>query len=198
MTFAHVFDIGAAFALAFFVVRGVIRGLTGEIVSLLGLVASVLCGWSFAAPMSVEVQKYFPTWGPTVTELVCSIVIFMCVSLAFAVISKIVQALVKAAKLTFLDHAMGAFTGGLRTFVLVLFIYGVVSIFSPLIPSEWMKSSVTMKGVSVVWPTVFKIMTDNGWIDPSRLTVDIVGIGASPEYLNVSPASIDIDIEIDT
>jgi len=50
-----------------------------------------------------------------------------------------------------------------------------------------------MKGVSVVWPTVFKIMTDNGWIDPSRLTIDIVGIGPLPGYLSVPPASKDID-----
>jgi len=169
MSFAHVFDIGAAFALAFFVVRGAIRGLTGEIISLLGLIASVLCGWAFARPLGAVVQNYFPTLNPAVTELLCAAVIFMCVSLAFAVVSKIMRAIVRAANLTFLDHIMGAVSGALRAFVVVLFIYGVMSIFSPILPSEWMQDSVAMKKASVVWPVVFKIVTDNGWIDPNQL-----------------------------
>jgi len=163
------FDIGAAFALAFFVVRGVMRGLTGEIISLLGLIASVLCGWTFAKPMSAAVLNYFPTWNPTVTELACAVVAFMCVSLAFAVVNTIMKAVVKAANLKFLDHVMGAISGAARAFIVVLFIYGVVSLFPP-IPSEWMEDSVAMKGASVVWPTVFKVLTDNGWLDQSRFT----------------------------
>ena len=186
MTFARVFDIGAAFVLAFFVVRGAMRGLTGEILSLLGLIASVVCGWTFAHPMGEAVLNYFPTWSPAVTELACAVVIFMGVSLAFAVVSKIMKALVRAANLSFLDHIMGAAAGGARTFVIVLFIYGVVSTFPGLIPGEWMEDSIAMKGASVAWPPVFKIMTDNGWIDPSRLTPVL------PDYLNAKPASSDI------
>ena len=170
MTFAHVFDIGAAFALAFFVVRGAMRGLTGEIISLLGLITSVLCGWMFARPLSGVVLSYFPAWSPTVTELACAFAIFIGVSLAFAVVNKIMKALVRAANLSFLDHVMGAVSGSARAFVIVLFIYGIMTIFSPAIPGDWMEDSMAMKGASAVWPTVYKIMTDNGWIDPSRLT----------------------------
>ena len=170
MTFAHVFDICAAFTAAFCVVRGGMRGLTGEIISLLGLVASVFCGWTFAHPMSAVIQNYFPTWDSTVTELASAAVIFICVSLAFAVVSKIMKALVKAANLRFMDHAMGAAAGAARTFIIVLFVYGVISIF-PVIPSEWMKDSVAMKGASVAWPPVYKIMTENGWIDPDQFAL---------------------------
>ena len=181
MNFAHVFDIGAAFALAFFVVRGAIRGLTGEIISLLGLIASVLCGWTFARPTGAVAQNYFPTLSSAVVELICAVAIFMCVSLAFAVVSKIMRAIVRAANLTFLDHIMGAVSGALRAFVVVLFIYGVMTIFSPILPNEWMQESVAMKGAAVVWPAVFKIITDNGWIDPSQLKPGI--------YLNTQSAS---------
>lgn len=169
MTFAHVFDIGAACVLAFFVVRGALRGLTGEIISLLGLVASVFCGWTFAEPLGEIVLQHFPSWDRTVTQLICSVVIFMGVSLAFAAVAKILRMLVKAANLSILDHVLGAVSGAARAFFLVLFIYGAVSIFSPVIPSEWMKESVTMQGTSVVWPTVFKFLTDRGWISPDSL-----------------------------
>ena len=85
---------------------------------------------------------------------------------------------------------VGGVAGGARTFVIVLFIYGVMSIFSPVLPSEWMKNSVAMKGASVVWPSVSRIMTDKGWLDPSKLTPQ--DIGNLPDYLNAAPTSDDM------
>ena len=181
MTFAHVFDIGAACVLAFLVVRGAIRGLTGEIVSLLGLVASVFCGWTFAQPLGAIVLSYFPTWDKTVTELACSVVIFMAVSLAFAAVANVMRMIVKAAHLSLLDHMLGVVSGAARAFFLVLFIYGAMSIFSPVVPGEWMQESVTMRGAAVVWPTVLKFLTDRGWINADQLkpaaTVSLTGNG---------------------
>lgn len=170
MTFAHVFDIGAACVLAFFIIRGAIRGLTGEIVSLLGLVASVVCGWTFAKPLADVVLSYFPDWDRTITEFICSVAIFITISLVFAVVAKILRILVRAANLSLLDHAMGVLSGAARAFFLVLFIYGAVSIFSPVVPGSWMKESIAMQGAAVVWPTVLQFLTDRGWIDLSRLT----------------------------
>ena len=170
MTFAHVFDLGAAFVFAFFAFRGAMRGLTGEIISFLGLIASVLCGWMFSQPMGAAVLNYFPAWNPTITNLACAAVIFIGVSLAFAVVSKIMRGLVRVADLMFLDHAAGAVAGALRAFVIVLFIYGVVSIFSPVVPGDWMEDSLAMQGASAVWPAILQIMTDYGLIDAARLT----------------------------
>jgi len=168
MTFAHVFDVGTAFALAFFVLRGGVRGLTGEIVSLLGLIVSVFVGWTFYQPLSTIVLHYFPEWNPTITELVCAVVIFMAVSLSFATLSKMVRFVIRMANLTFMDYVMGAVCGAVRTFVIVLFIYGVVSMF-PIIPGDWMEDSLAMQGAAFVWPTVFQALINSGLIDPSRL-----------------------------
>ena len=182
MTFAHVFDIGAACVLAFFLVRGALRGLTGEIVSLLGLVASVFCGWTFAQPAADVVLQYFPDWDRVIVELVCSVAIFIAVSLIFAFIAQILKALVKAARLSFLDHVMGAVAGSARAFFLMLFIYGVVSIFPILSPGEWAKESIAMRSAAVVWPPVLKILTDKGW-----LKLDHLGPGtAAPSLFTAS------------
>lgn len=194
MTFAHVFDIGAACVLAFFAVRGALRGLTGEIVSLLGLIASVVCGWTFAQPLGAIVLSYFPSWDRTITELACSIVIFMVVSLVFAAMAKILRILVKAANLSLLDHTLGVVSGAARAFFLVLFIYGAVSIFSPVVPGAWMKESIAMQGAAVVWPSVFKFLTDRGWIDLDHLktsTTSVLGETSRPASIpapSVEPA----------
>ena len=50
MNFAFGFDIAAGCLLAFFAVRGAFRGFSGEIIALIGLAASVFCGWTFAQP----------------------------------------------------------------------------------------------------------------------------------------------------
>jgi len=169
MAFAHIFDIGVALTLAFFVLRGGMRGLTGEIVSLLGLVVSAFVGWTFAQPLSVIVLHYFPDWNATMTELGCAVVIFIAVSLAFSALGKMLRFIIRMASLTILDHVLGAAAGVLRAFVIVILIYGTVSMF-PIIPGAWMEDSIAMQGASTVWPTVFQVLINSGMIDPSWLT----------------------------
>jgi uncharacterized membrane protein required for colicin V production len=191
MTFAQIFDIGAACALAFFVVRGVLRGLTGEIVSLAGLVASFASSWLFSRPLTDVILRYFPNWDRvvvegiygtasehytgrgwdrTILELICAVVLFMAVSLIFAFAAKVLRSLVKAARLSFLDHALGAFSGALRVFLALLLVYGSVTVFSSFVPSEWMQESVAMRTAAVAWPPVFKVLTEKGWLRVDRLT----------------------------
>ena len=170
MTFARVFDIGAACVFAFFIVRGALRGMTMEIVSMLGFVVGVACSWTFAQPLAALALEYFPSVDSTLAELLCAAALFIAVSLIFTAIGRLLQALVRAADLTMMDHFMGVFLGALRTFFLFIFIYGVVSVFSPLLPGAWMQESVAMKGAAVVWPPVLKFLTANGWLDVSHLT----------------------------
>ena len=62
--------------------------------------------------------------------------------------------MIQAANLSMADHFFGTFAGALRAFFVVLFIYGVVSIFSPILPSDWLRESYAMRGAAVVWPPV--------------------------------------------
>ncbi|MDR2137902.1 MAG: CvpA family protein [Synergistaceae bacterium] len=173
MSVANIFDIGAACLLAFCVVRGGLRGLTGEIVSLVGLAVSVACGWSFAKPLAAEVLNRYPGWDRTLIELACAVGVFIAVSLVFAVLGKMLRALVKAANLSLLDHVMGVVAGSLRALLVVLFVYGVLSVFSPMISNEWMEESLVMKQVAVVWPAILDFLTTEGWLDLSHLTTRV-------------------------
>jgi uncharacterized membrane protein required for colicin V production len=173
MSVANIIDIGAACLLAFCVVRGGLRGLTGEIVSLMGLIASVACGWSFAQPLAALVLERYPGWDRTITELACALAVFIAVSLVFAILGKMLRALVKAAHLSLLDHVMGVVAGCLRAFLVVLFAYGVISVFSPMLQSDWMEESLVMKQAAVVWPFVLEFMTAHGWLDFSHLTTRV-------------------------
>lgn len=74
------------------------------------------------------------------------------------------------------DHFFGTFAGALRAFFVVLFIYGVVSIFSPILPSDWLRESYAMRGAAVVWPPVITFLSDRGWVDMNRLVSADLGV----------------------
>ncbi|GHV46022.1 hypothetical protein FACS1894204_06800 [Synergistales bacterium] len=176
MEFYKIFDISYACALAFFMYRGLRRGLTGEIMSLLGLVVSAFCGWRYARDLADFCMLYYDIMDRTVYELTCAAVIFIVMSMIFALITKILQSVVRVANLSFLDHTLGALSGALRTFAVLVLIYGVSSIF-PVIPSAWMKDSVVMQGAAFAWPPVLRLLSEKGWVDLEQLQKDSMGIG---------------------
>jgi membrane protein required for colicin V production len=169
LSFAQVFDIAAAFVAAFFVARGAVRGLTGELVSLVGLVAAVFCGWTFAGQAADFVARYLPSLDPTILRMVCAAALFFGVSIAFSMLGRLMKAAVSAAGLSLTNHVLGAAVGAARAFVIVLFIYGLLSVslrmsLFPLSASAtaWMQDSVVMRFTSAAWPPVMKILTESG------------------------------------
>jgi hypothetical protein len=82
-----------------------------------------------------------------------------------------------------LDHLTGAVSGGARAFFILLLVYGVISIFSPLANSGWVQESLVMSNLSVIWPGVLKMLADNGWIDVAKLTPETL-TGVQNEILN--------------
>ncbi|MBQ7263499.1 MAG: CvpA family protein [Synergistaceae bacterium] len=169
MSFASIFDGAAAIALAFFIVRGLFRGLTGEIVGLVGFLASLFCAWTFAQPAMEAVLSFAPEWDPALVSLGCSVAIFIAVSLAFAVVDKIVSFIVEAADLSLIDHALGGFAGALKAGCIVVFIYGLLRVF-PILPTAWMADSYAMRGAAVAWPPVVRLLEGFGLLDVEALT----------------------------
>lgn len=198
MNFAFIFDIAAACVLAFFAVRGAFRGFSGEIIALIGLAASVFCGWTCARPAAGIILRYVPDWDATLVALGCSVALFIGVSLIFALIGRLLHFLIRAANLSMADHFLGVFVGGLRAFFIVLFIYGAVSIFSSVVPSAWMKESYAMRGAAVVWPPMVAFLSERGWIDLERLAPAALGVSvrqmeaASADIALRSSASADV------
>ncbi len=170
MSAGLIFDIGAAVVLAFFMVRGLIRGFSGEILGLIGFFASLFCAWHFARPAAGLVLNYFPRLDATLTGLACAVIIFILVSLAFALLDGILSLIIKAAKLSMLDHTLGIVVGAFKTLCIVLLIYGVLKTFPTFLPTEWMAESYTMRGAASAWPPVIGFLEEHGIIDLKSLS----------------------------
>lgn len=158
--------------LIFFLYRGLIKGFSGEIIGLVGLFVASFCSWNFLDPAVDLFFKYIPNshLDKTVISIVCAVLIFFMVELIFAVIGFILSYLVSVTKLSLTDHFLGMIIGLIKTCCIVLFLYGVLITFSPVIPTEWMKDSYSMQGASYVWPYVKDFMESQGILDFSQLT----------------------------
>lgn len=172
MNVGLIFDLAAGCLLAFFLARGLIKGFSGEIIGLVGLMASTFCALSFMNPAADLIIKHLPQFSENqhVIAVICASVIFLGVSLGFSLLNKILSYIVKAAKLSFLDHALGLVTGALKTVCIILFIYGIFTVFSPTLPTDWLKESYTMRGAEIIFPYARDFLEKYGIIDLEALS----------------------------
>ncbi len=166
MNIGMIVDVAAGCLLAFFLARGLVKGFSGEIIGLVGMVASTFCALAFMNPAADFVLKYLPQFAnnQSVIAAVSAAVIFLAVSLGFSLLNVILSYIVKAANLSFLDHALGLVTGTLKTACIILFIYGIFVVF-PGFPRDWMKESYTMRGAEIIFPYARDFLQDYGIID---------------------------------
>lgn len=172
MNFALIFDIVIAIILIFFLYRGLVKGFSGEIIGLVGLFVSTFCAWKFLDPAVDLVFRYFshPALDRTVVALICAVAIFFVVEVIFAIIGLILSFLVRVTSLSLTDHFFGLIIGLFKTCALILFVYGIVVTFSPVISTDWMNDSYTMRGASYVWPYVRDFLQSHNVLDFTRLT----------------------------
>ncbi len=171
MSFALVFDVVMAVIAAFFVYKGLVKGFSGEIIGLVGLVVSTFCAWNFLDPAVDLASRYLPaSMDRTITSMICAVAIFLIVEIIFAVVGTILSYVVKVTQLSLTDHFFGLVIGLVKAGFIILFVYAVIVTFGSFIPTEWMKDSYTMTGASYVWPVVRDFMQSHGIIDFAALT----------------------------
>ncbi len=171
-TIGLVIDVIMLVIFVFFLYKGAVKGFSGEIIGLVGLFAGIFCAWKFMDPATDLAMRYLGNTSidRTAVSLVCAVAIFFIVELIFAVISWILSILVRVTSLSLTDHFFGMIIGILKACFVILFVYAIAETFSPVLPSDWMKDSYTMKAASHVWPFVRDLLQKHGLLDFTKLT----------------------------
>ncbi|MBQ7067904.1 MAG: CvpA family protein [Synergistaceae bacterium] len=167
-----IFDGVMAVVLIFFMYRGIKRGFSGEIIGLVGLTVGIFCALNFLEPAVNLFYKYVdaPSLDKNIVSLICAVAIFFAVEIVFALIGAVLSYLVKVTKLSLMDHFFGMLIGIIKTAFIVIFIYAVMSMFSNVLPSDWVNDSYCMKGAKIVWPYCRDVLQSHGILDFSTLT----------------------------
>lgn len=170
MNFASIFDIIIALIAATFALRGLFKGLSGEIFSLLGTVGGVVVAWKFAGVPAAWLLTWFPTSNPSMVSVGFMVAIYIGVAVLAAALCKIVRAFLKFASLAFADRLLGAMAGLLKAAVLIMFLYVGLTTYSPFFPTEWMGESYVMRGAHGAWPPLQAFLRDHN-LFPENFTL---------------------------
>lgn len=125
----HWFDIGAGLALAVGGLWSFFRGLTREVISILGLVtACVLSAWG-ASSVAVALEPLLaPPW---LRQAIGLSSIFLLTVIGYVLLAKVVRRMVKAVGLSLPDRVLGGLFGLLKVAVLISALVIVLSKFFP-------------------------------------------------------------------
>ncbi len=142
---------------SYFAIRGLFRGLSGELFSLIGLVGGFYCSLTFYTPLASFLTIYLD-----VTHLVSSalsmLAIFLAIYVGCTLLLKGIKTILRETSLTWLDKTLGVGAGVVKTYLiaLVLLVAGMVA--SPIAGDAWVQESKALIATAKTWPYVYPML----------------------------------------
>lgn len=115
------------------------------------------------------ILEYFPKLDAALANIIAMALIFFVIALFFALLSKIIRAFIRFADLSFFNHIAGLIIGILTGLVILLFVYGGLTIFAPALGANWIEDSIIMNLMAKMWPPFQQFLINQGWIDTTKL-----------------------------
>jgi membrane protein required for colicin V production len=155
-------DAVAACVILFFAARGVTRGLTGEIFSLLGMIGGVALAWKYYSTGAGFLAAYFPTVSPAVLQILVVAVLFLSGVTVASCVCRLVRAILRFSSLTFFDRILGLIVGAAKALLLLAGVLVLTASFAPdlLTTAEWARSSIAVRIGLDAWPHIERILRD--------------------------------------
>lgn len=146
----------------FFAARGVVRGLTGEFFSLLGILGGIFLAWRYQSIGTDFLVSYFPSASFSVLQLLVVVVLFLFSVIAASCACRIVRAILRFSALTLLDRMLGMAVGTAKAVIVLAGVLILVFSVSPtlLTTSDWAKSSIAVRIGLDAWPYLEKFLKE--------------------------------------
>jgi membrane protein required for colicin V production len=154
-------DIALLAAGIFFVVRGIMKGISGEVISLIGTVGGFFCSIKFYEPFAAVLITNFGMSDVTATIL-SMLAVFFVIFFGSAMIETLVKKVIKKTSLTFTDKTLGALVGLFKMYVIALLVLVGGFAIQPLAGDAWIRKSRVLSAVSITWPVASEILDKAG------------------------------------
>jgi membrane protein required for colicin V production len=142
---------------AFLVIRGLFRGASGEIFSLLSIIGGFFCATKFYAPVARMLSDNLGLNHLIATGL-SMLVIFLVINIVCAVADKIIKKILDITNLSLADKLGGAFVGLIKLYFIALFVLVAGMIISPVTGDAWARDSkvltVAARSCSFAYPVL--------------------------------------------
>jgi membrane protein required for colicin V production len=123
------FDIAIIIIISFCLVRGVFRGILGELASIVGVVAGFYGAYNYYKEFTPLLQKYITS--EALINVIVFFVLFIVIFAFVAVIAICLEKLLKVAFLGWIDKTFGAVFGAAKGILIAAVIYIILTTFLP-------------------------------------------------------------------
>jgi len=146
---------------AFFVVRGLMKGFSGEFFSLVGTIGGFACSIRYYGPFaSVFIEKF--KVSVTAATILSMLAIFFAIFFGCSLLDTVIKKIISKTNLTLTDKFFGGVVGLVKMYFLALTILIAGAITTPMTGDAWMKNSRVLSVTSVTWPFVGPMLESAG------------------------------------
>ena len=154
---------------SYFIIRGVFRGFSGEVFSLISIFGGFYCALSFYVPIADVITKYLGV--TTIASSAFSmLLLFMLVFAVFTWIDKGVKKFLKGTRMSWIDKSFGAVAGFVKIYVVALMLLVMGMVLTPMTGDAWVRDSKTLIATAKTWPYVYPFLDEAGLI-PDLATI---------------------------
>ncbi|MDR0649335.1 MAG: CvpA family protein [Synergistaceae bacterium] len=162
---------------AFFIIRGLFRGASGEIFSLLSVAGGFYCATRFYVPAARMLSERLGM-NHLISTGLSMLAIFLIVNALCAVADKVIKKILGVTRLSLADKAGGAFIGLAKAYVAALLLLVAGAIISPVTGDAWIRGSQALTVTARTWPLVRPLL------DAAGLLPDLAELrGEASEYI---------------
>ncbi|GHV54357.1 hypothetical protein FACS1894216_14210 [Synergistales bacterium] len=178
-------DVALLIAGVFFIARGLWRGLTGELYSLLIIIGGSWCSLRFyAVPAQIISESFGLPY--LVASAASMLVIFFVILIICMIVDRVVKKILREADLSWADKMLGGFAGFIKLYALTLVLLVAGMILSPVTGDDWIKNSEVMTLTAGTWPVAYPLLDKLGILpDVNKIKSDAV------EYMGKQAAQSD-------
>ena len=145
----------------FFLVRGIIKGLSGEVFSLVGTVGGFVCSIRFYDPFAEILIERFEA-SLLAATIISMLGIFFAIFFGCSLLDIVVKKIILKTNLTVTDKVLGGVVGFIKLYFLTLIVLIAGAITAPMTGDSWMKNSRVLSATSVTLPFVSPLLEQSG------------------------------------
>jgi membrane protein required for colicin V production len=157
-------DIIILIILAVAMVRGFINGLVKEVASLAALILGIWGAIRFSSFTAAKLYDYFDMTGKYV-GIIAFLVTFALIAIAIHFIGMLVDKLLEAVALGFINKLLGILFGGLKAVLVLSVVFVILDSINArkqFLPKDKIDQSMLYKPISDIAPAIFPIIGENG------------------------------------
>ena len=135
----------------YFIIRGSFRGFVGEVITLVGFLASFYLSFHYSGGIGRFLSV---TMGLNayMAQAAAAVLIWLSVTLIAAMLRMILKSLVGAASLGGIDKLLGLFSGVIKSVIVVYVVITGGLLLAPVVTPTWMSQSDILRYAGRSWP----------------------------------------------